>query len=105
MSGAPVFNESGHVCGIVCSSLAPESEAQEHASYISSLWPLLAIPINAPWQRYAAGESFPLYEYAQAGVIDTIGLEHVTRERTVGGDKISCRYDMSNYRAPPSVDA
>ncbi len=97
MSGAPVFDENGHVCGVICSNLPPAAPDGEHVSYVSTLWPLLAIPIDAPWDRYPAGTRYPLYEYAAAGILDTVGLEHVALEKRPEGDRVICRYDDAAY--------
>lgn len=92
MSGGPVFDANGHVCGLICSNLPPDTPGGEHTSYVASLWPLLAIHIDAPWVRYQAGESYTMYEYAEAGIIDTIGLNHIKLERHATGNKVTCRY-------------
>lgn len=91
MSGGPVFNENGEVCGLVCSSLPPDATGGEHTSYVASLWPLLAVQVDAPWDRYQAGASYPMYEYAEAGVIETVDLDHFKLERHATGNKLVCR--------------
>lgn len=78
MSGGPVFDDKGKLCGLVCASMPnPDDPAAEHVSYASSLWPLLSICIDMPWDRYPAGNSYPLYRYAEAALIRVEGLEHV----------------------------
>jgi len=57
MSGAPVFNSAGNVCGLVCSGMPPMNEEGEHVSYASLLWPAMGIPICLPW-RYPDGRSY-----------------------------------------------
>jgi hypothetical protein len=47
MSGGPVFDQHGHLLGIVSSSLVTED--QMGPSYISLLWPALTAPIDADW--------------------------------------------------------
>jgi hypothetical protein len=97
MSGAPVFNEQGQVCGLICSTLTPTTINEDHASYVSSLWPMLAIPIDAPWDRHPTGTKYPLFEYAQAKVMATIGLDNLVLDKRPEGDRLFCRYDMSAY--------
>ena len=46
MSGGPVFDEYGHLAGIVSGSL-PASEGGNATSYVTSLWPMLRILIDA----------------------------------------------------------
>jgi hypothetical protein len=44
MSGGPVFDESGAICGLVCSGHKPaDDEDGEPISYASTLWPLFQL--------------------------------------------------------------
>lgn len=45
MSGGPLFNELGNVCGIICSSFNSSNDG-EHISFASLLWPLLGVSIR-----------------------------------------------------------
>ena len=47
MSGGIVINDKSQVCGIVCSSLHATNEDEEHVSYVTLLWPIMAIPVRA----------------------------------------------------------
>jgi hypothetical protein len=94
MSGAPVFNDQGRVCGLICSSMPPTTPDEDHTSYVSTLWPMLAMPIDVFWDRYPPGTSYPLYEYAQAYIVDTEGLEHFALDRQPEGNRLICRYDV-----------
>jgi hypothetical protein len=40
-------NETGEICGVICSSFETTENHQDHLTYASTLWPSLAIPINA----------------------------------------------------------
>ena len=46
MSGGPVLNDDGELCGVICSSLPPLTDDEEHVSYIATLWPAMAIALN-----------------------------------------------------------
>ena len=79
MSGGPVLDDQGHVCGIIGTGLSPEVEGVEHYSHASTLWPVMGTMVSFPWEdRYPRGTSFPLYEFAKAGFIDTRHLGHVS---------------------------
>jgi hypothetical protein len=54
MSGGPVFNESGHVCGVTCSSLPPMQDSG-HVSFASLIWPSLGTSLEI-----AVGEGSPV---------------------------------------------
>jgi hypothetical protein len=95
MSGGPVFNEDGHVCGIMCSNMPPESADGEHVSYVSTVWPCMGTMVDIPWDRYPAGTSYPVIEMAQARIIDALHLDDVSVVlRPDGTQTVHCRrYD------------
>ena len=99
MSGAPIFNDQGSVCGLVCSSLPPSIPDKDHASYVSTIWPMLLIPIDAPRDRYPAGTSYLLDEYAQEKMVSATGLTHFALNKSPQGDQLNCQYDRSAYGA------
>lgn len=46
MSGGPVFDEGGALCGIISGSLFPGDEHEEPISYVCMLWPILRLLIS-----------------------------------------------------------
>lgn len=55
MSGGPVFNEAGELCGLVCACMPPGEPGGDHVSYVTSLWPMLAIELDATPSWACAG--------------------------------------------------
>lgn len=47
MSGGPVFNSDGELCGIVCASVKPD-HGVSHIAYAATLWPALGLLVDAP---------------------------------------------------------
>ena len=97
MSGGPVLDDQGHVCGIIGTGLSPGVEGGEHYSHASTLWPVMGTMVSFPWEdRYPRGTSFPLYEFAKAGFIDTRHLGHVSVSVNPDGTQtVRCRrYDF-----------
>lgn len=81
MSGGPVFNSNGEVCGIVCSSLPADELYQEHVSYITTLWPLMGMVIDADrGEKYPRNVSYPVLDLARDGIISTVSWEKVAIE-------------------------
>lgn len=79
MSGGPVFEETGCLCGIVCSSIAGSHLDGEPVSYVSSLWPIFPLGVDADRQGKRSDVMHPLIEVARGGVIrvpDLPRLEH-----------------------------
>lgn len=56
MSGGPLFNDRGWVCGLICSSLPPEDGHGEHISYGVALWPAMATLIDYPGPSLGKGD-------------------------------------------------
>jgi len=69
MSGGPVFNDAGEVCGIVCSTLTPYDQNDRHSSYIVSLWPLMGLKIDYSHPDLKIKGKYPVIELAKRGII------------------------------------
>lgn len=77
MSGGPVFDKSGHLRGIVCSSFT-FAKADAPISYASTLWPSLALPV-CPTSNLSVEHDQPrLLHLAQQGAITAINHEGIT---------------------------
>jgi hypothetical protein len=78
MSGGPVFDETGAVCGLVCSNMPPYAAHEDHVSLVTLLWPLVGLTIDAPWEARPFGTSYSLYDlFEWTGGVS--GLERVQR--------------------------
>ena len=75
MSGGPVFDEFGSLCGIVCSSFhGPEREG-EPISHVATLWPLFGLGIDFDrGDKYPRGVQYPAIELARGGQIKVSDL-------------------------------
>lgn len=81
MSGGPVFNDDGEVCGIICSSLPANEEYNEHTSYVTTLWPLMGMRIDADRDGdYPKNVTYPVLDLAKDGIISSVNWEHVATE-------------------------
>lgn len=78
MSGGPIFNDSGQLCGLICTSMEDVSENEtEHTSYAASLWPSMGTQIDADRQGFPCGLTYPALELAQHGHIPALGWERI----------------------------
>ena len=93
MSGGPVFNEDGQLCGIVCSNLPPSGDNDEHISYATTLWPLMATFINIALDGTKQDESYPLIELARKGVLTAIGHERMRIKGDFGSQNFRVEID------------
>jgi hypothetical protein len=86
MSGGLVINHESQVCGIVCGSLPAIDADQEHVSYVTMLWPMMATPVDA---RLVPGGTqsthYCLRDLAMRGVFRPIGWDRVLIEDGTNG--------------------
>ena len=85
MSGGPIFNDFGQVCGVVCSifDLQPSEIEPEHISYVATLWPAMGIMMSIGIN----GENvspYPLLKLAQKGIISAVDWEKVNLNESNG---------------------
>lgn len=78
MSGGAVFDESGCLCGIVCSNIQDSHLTGEPISYVTTLWPLFRLMLN--WDRgnkYPRAIKYPAIELARSGHITVPNIERL----------------------------
>jgi hypothetical protein len=71
MSGGPVFDSAGKLCGVVCSSIPPMQDGDEHVSYCASLWPIIATMIDTGETSESTSSYFPFLELIRNGTVAT----------------------------------
>ena len=78
MSGGPLFDEYGSLCGLVCSNIEGSHRAGEPISYVTTLWPLFTLIVDGDrGDDYPRGVRYPAIELARDGQIhvsDRTGL-------------------------------
>lgn len=71
MSGGPIFNENGNVCGVVCSGLPPSEEYPEYVSYGSLIAAALTIELEIAFNGNEDTENLTLYDLIKRGYVET----------------------------------
>lgn len=99
MSGGLVITENSQVCGIVCGSLATTSIDEAHVSYVTMLWPMMAIPVDA---RLVPGGAEParyrLKDLSAQGIFAPNGWDRVQIEDTLdAGGPLTLRYLRKHF--------
>lgn len=84
MSGGPVFNASGDLCGIICSSIPADEEHSEHVSYVTTLWPMLGFLIQHDQQDGGPMPSNTLSEYFDGGQFFAVDRDKVQVQQHAG---------------------
>jgi len=72
MSGGPIFNEAGELCGLISSGY---DEAP--IEYGAVLWPMVGIRIDHPIPEADMEPPYTIIELARSGVMDVRGWEYV----------------------------
>jgi len=75
MSGGVVFDEYGHLCGLICASTPPSADDEDHASFVSLLWPALGTNITASRADVPDAVSYPAIDLIRAGLLEAHGQE------------------------------
>ena len=70
MSGGPVFDETGALCGLVRSNVAGSHIDAEPISYVTTLWPMFHTTISGDrGDAYPRGVTYPVFELARDNII------------------------------------
>jgi Trypsin-like peptidase domain len=85
MSGGPVFNDAGRLCGIICSSFEVGDDVDQEISYVSSLWPAMATSIAIDREGHPPGSEYPVLDLARTGAIHAVDHEAVELVRDENG--------------------
>ncbi len=94
MSGGLVIDEHSQACGIVCGSLNTALAEESYVSYISMLWPMMAIPVHShliPGGIEAA--NYRLQDLSAQGIFTPTGWDRVFIKDEIGiGGSLTVRY-------------
>ncbi|PRX80305.1 serine protease [Paraburkholderia sp. BL25I1N1] len=72
MSGGPVFDENGALCGIISGTLFPGDEDEDPISYVCMLWPILRLLISVNrGPDYPRDVKYPMAHLVRDGQIHT----------------------------------
>lgn len=78
MSGGPVFNQTGQLCGIISTSMCPDAGNPEWASFASLLWP--AFGTRLYMQRAdvpVPHDGYHAIELVRAGFLSLVGGDRI----------------------------
>jgi hypothetical protein len=80
MSGGPVFDETGALCGIVCTNLDASHLVGEPVSYVSTLWPFFRLMLSADrGNNFPRGLRYPAIDLARGGQIKVTDIPRLER--------------------------
>lgn len=88
MSGGPIFNENGELCGLICSSIPSIDNTSEHVSWVSSLWPMMGIEISLNREGYSPNSEYPIVSLAADGFISAHHWQNIRLQCEKNTNKI-----------------
>lgn len=102
MSGGPIINNAtGHVCGVICSSMPPGIDDGNYISYGATLWPIVATTVDATERAISGAAPYPLMRLFQNGALEARNLEHVELEDPGDGTlRPRVRYNAMDWDRP-----
>ncbi|MES2933304.1 MAG: serine protease [Pseudomonadota bacterium] len=78
MSGGPVFNNVGELCGLICSTFEPSSSEEAYVSYCTLLWPLVDLEIDVQFaDQPELGASYKFIEFLKFRGDGVVGLDRI----------------------------
>lgn len=76
MSGGPVFNSAGKLCGVLAGGL-PADEGGHSRSYFSMIWPAMGLPFQGKGRDGNILRIVPLLWAARFGVVAADNIDHL----------------------------
>ena len=71
MSGGPIINERGGVCGVICSAMDGIQDSEGYISFGSLLWPALGTELEVAFGVEAKPEKVSLYDLILKGYVES----------------------------------
>jgi hypothetical protein len=81
MSGGPLFNEAGQICGLICVSLEGDS-SKGHRSWGATLWPAMVTDIDFEGPGLITKGKYPVFELIKHDFIHTVGWDQIASRIT-----------------------
>lgn len=69
MSGGPILNEHGSVCGVICSSMPPVEDDPRYISFGSLIWPAMGSSIDIVMEEGKGVERVQIYRLVESGYL------------------------------------
>lgn len=80
MSGGPVFDSRGHLCGIICTGTDHTADMPSVA-HITSLWPIAYLEINFDrGAKYQRGVTYQFVELLRDGLVGSVDWKSIPPE-------------------------
>ncbi len=92
MSGGPIFNSEGHICGLISSSMPPSALGEDHSSYASLIWPMLGLTLSVdPVPPRKPKDEYVLKELVRSGMMNVLNASRIYVSNHAGRVELSFR--------------
>jgi S1-C subfamily serine protease len=81
MSGGPLFNGAGELCGLICSG-----REGEPVSYGATLWPSMGTTITHQGPGMICKGPYPVFEMAQVGILAASGWDQIAKRVEINNE-------------------
>jgi hypothetical protein len=78
MSGGPVFNENGQICGVVCASLDMPTD-ESYVSYVATIWAAMPTVIDFQNSEFIAKKPYGAFELFNINFLRQVGWEDISK--------------------------
>lgn len=78
MSGGPIFDEEGHLCGIISSNLPPVNLGEEHVSYGALIWLSMSTKIDIKVKGFNFDKEYRIIKLCKLKIIPALNYERIT---------------------------
>lgn len=101
MSGGPIMNGKGKVCGIICSSFKENNSSEDAISYVSTLWPIMGISVQTKLLSLEnQKESIRMLELAKRWFIQVENWQRVKLNQDTMTIEIDKYLETEEYKYP-----
>lgn len=99
MSGGPVFNNDGELCGIICSGTDLSDSKDGDVSYVTTLWPSMGTLISGNrGNNYKKNVSYPVLELVKDKIISAKNWQNINFDKNLSTISINPYLNSKGYK-------
>ena len=99
MSGGPVFDETGAVCGIVCTGMAGAHQSGPPISWVATLWPMFGMTVSANRAgNFPRDINYPVVELARGGQMAVSDISALEKQLAAPNWPAESRRDTGTWK-------
>lgn len=89
MSGGPIFDNEGHLCGLICEHLYEgETDRVDAHSHVVTLWPAVGTEISTEGFGFPRGTSYPFLKLIELGYVTAFNWKPIILGKNSEGQDV-----------------